>query len=101
MHAVHATLGQAGQWEEVHAFYQSCSRCCRAWITYSKTLPAKFPFPARSFVKASFFDATQSLLVSKSVLYPPLPPVRISVVEQMLSACMQQEHHVHAEWALQ
>ena len=48
---------------------------CRAWITYSKTLPAKFPFPTRSFVKASFFDGAQTLLVSKSVLYPSLSPV--------------------------
>ena len=58
-------------------------RPCRATITYSKTIPAKFPFGQRSFVKASFFDSGKNMLVSKSVLYAPLPEV-------CACACMQQ-----------
>jgi hypothetical protein len=61
------------------SFLQSCSKArvtCRAEVTYSKTIPSKFPFPQRSFVKASFFDAARQTLVSKSILYKPLPSVR-------------------------
>ena len=60
---------------------------CRATITYSNTIPAKFPFGQRSFVKASFFDSGKSLLVSKSVLYAPLPEVRSANTTGMLLAC--------------
>ena len=37
-------------------------------MSYSKTIPAKFPFGQRSFLKATFFDDEKQLLVSKSIL---------------------------------
>ena len=49
---------------------------CRAEISYSKTIPAKFPFGQRSFLKATFFDDEKQLLVSKSILRDDMPAVR-------------------------
>ena len=48
---------------------------CRAEVSYSKTIPAKFPFGQRSFLKATFFDQEKRLLVSKSILRNDMPPV--------------------------
>lgn len=48
---------------------------CRAEVSYSKTIPAKFPFGQRSFLKATFFDQEKRLLVSKSILRDDMPPV--------------------------
>ncbi|KAK9909826.1 hypothetical protein WJX75_008093 [Coccomyxa subellipsoidea] len=45
----------------------------RAEVGYSETIPSKFPFPRRSFVKASFFDTPNTRVVTKSILYKPLP----------------------------
>ena len=45
-------------------------------MSYSKTIPAKFPFGQRSFLKATFFDAEKQLLVSKSILRDDMPAVR-------------------------
>ena len=49
----------------------------RAEVGYSETIPSKFPFPRRSFVKASFFDTPNTRVVTKSILYKPLPSVRV------------------------
>lgn len=49
---------------------------CRAEVSYSKTIPAKFPFGQRSFLKATFFDNEKQLLVSKSILRDDMPAVR-------------------------
>ncbi|CAL5222367.1 g4721 [Coccomyxa viridis] len=46
----------------------------RAEVSYSKTIPAKFPFGQRSFLKATFFDQEKRLLVSKSILRNDMPP---------------------------
>ncbi|BDA42898.1 hypothetical protein COCOBI_03-7910 [Coccomyxa sp. Obi] len=46
----------------------------RAEVGYSETIPSKFPFPKRSFVKASFFDSANTQVATKSILYKPLPP---------------------------
>ena len=51
---------------------------CRAEVSYSKTIPAKFPFGQRSFLKATFFDDEKQLLVSKSILRDDMPAVRHS-----------------------
>ena len=48
---------------------------CRAEVSYSKTIPAKFPFGQRSFLKATFFDHEKRLLVSKSILRDDMPAV--------------------------
>ena len=45
-------------------------------MSYSKTIPAKFPFGQRSFLKATFFDDEKQLLVSKSILRDDMPAVR-------------------------
>ena len=47
----------------------------RAEVSYSKTIPAKFPFGQRSFLKATFFDQEKCLLVSKSILRDDMPAV--------------------------
>ncbi|EIE24484.1 hypothetical protein COCSUDRAFT_40869 [Coccomyxa subellipsoidea C-169] len=46
----------------------------RAEVGYSKTIQSKFPFPKRSFVKASFFDTANTQVATKSILYQALPP---------------------------
>lgn len=61
---------------------RSLERCCRAEVGYSKTIQSKFPFPKRSFVKASFFDTANTQVATKSILYQALPPVQIPLLLQ-------------------
>ena len=65
----------------------------RAEISYSKTIPAKFPFGQRSFLKATFFDHEKQLLVSKSVLRDDMPAVGGSCCVK--SPALQ---HCYAQW---
>ncbi len=69
---------------------------CRAEISYSKTIPAKFPFGQRSFLKATFFDHEKHLLISKSILRDDMPPVR----DTSRSASPALQHAVSAGWKL-
>ena len=72
------------------------SAMCRAEVSYSKTIPAKFPFGQRSFLKATFFDHEKHLLISKSILRDDMPAVRDT--SRFASPALQ--HAVLAGWKL-